>query len=126
MKRRHHKYGAKPQYVINDRGPIDAARLTAEQKKQLVKQGAIYFHSKKEAERWLQLRFLEKINEISNLRRQEPFELTIKVKYCADFVYDDPVHGPTVEDSKGMRTREFKQKKKAFLNQHPDYRFLET
>lgn len=65
----------------------------------------IRFDSRKEANRFYQLRLLERAGEISNLRRQVEYELipaqktpagraVRPVKYVADFVYDD--HGKMV------------------------------
>lgn len=85
----------------------------------------IRFDSHKEANRFYQLRLMERAGEISNLRRQVEYELipaqktpagraVRPVKYVADFVYDD--HGKTVvEDVKGVKTREFKIKSKLML-----------
>lgn len=85
----------------------------------------IRFDSRKEANRFYQLRLMERAGEISNLRRQVEYELipaqktpagrsVRPVKYVADFVYDD--HGKTVvEDVKGVKTREFKLKSKLML-----------
>ena len=85
----------------------------------------IRFDSRKEANRFYQLRLMERAGEISNLRRQVEYELipaqktpagraVRPVKYVADFVYDD--HGKTVvEDVKGIKTREFKIKSKLML-----------
>lgn len=85
----------------------------------------IRFDSRKEANRFYQLRLMERAGEISNLRRQVEYELipaqktpagraVHPVKYVADFVYDD--HGKTVvEDVKGVKTREFRIKSKLML-----------
>lgn len=82
------------------------------------------FDSKKELERWCQLKLLEKGGVISDLKRQVGYELipkqTFKGKrirpcmYYADFVYT--MKGETiVEDTKGVRTKEYKIKKKLML-----------
>ena len=85
----------------------------------------IRFDSRKEANRFYQLRLMERAGEISNLRRQVEYELipaqktpagraVRPVKYVADFVYED--HGKTVvEDVKGVKTREFRIKSKLML-----------
>ena len=123
---RWHKYGAKPQYVLDDRGPFEAASLSDAQKEHLIEQGAIYFQSKKEAERWLQLRFLEKIGQIKNLKRQVQYKINVPQVYKADFTYDDSEHGFTVEDSEGYRTAEYKRKIKALQKEYSWIRFIET
>lgn len=81
----------------------------------------ITFDSKKEANRWGELRLLEQAGQISELRRQVPFELVVGcmkiAKYIADAVYVE--NGQTVvEDCKGYRTREYRLKKKLMLACH--------
>lgn len=95
----------------------------------------IDFDSKKEGMHWLLLKDKERSGEISNLRRQVPFELLpaiyedevvhLKTKdktvtklvqrpvtYIADFVYVDKDGNTQVEDTKGFKTPEFILKKK--------------
>lgn len=86
------------------------------------------FDSKREAERWQELRLMEKAGLIQNLQRQVKYELIPPYKdgkktilrgcsYIADFQYEE--NGRlVVEDSKGMQTPEYKIKKKlmAWLN----------
>lgn len=101
----------------------------------------ITFDSKKEARRWKELRLLEDAGEIKDLKRQVRYELiptqkepdtigsrggTIKgkvierkVEYIADFVYVDTKTGETVvEDTKGIRTPDYKIKRKLMLWVH--------
>jgi hypothetical protein len=66
--------------------------------------------SKKEARRWMELCLLQRAGEISDLKRQVPFELIPKqegeraVKYIADFVYTE--NGKqVVEDVKSPATK---------------------
>ena len=100
----------------------------------------ITFDSKKEARRWQELKLLEQAGEISDLRRQVPYELIPKqtekvvrystktgkrlqdgektleraVYYVADMVYTRD--GKTiVEDTKGFRTQEYILKRKLML-----------
>lgn len=95
------------------------------------------FDSRKELQRWLELRLLERSGEIIDLRRQVKFELipaqrepdtygkrggVIKgkviehgVNYVADFVYKDKQGNTVVEDTKGMRTKEYVIKRKLML-----------
>lgn len=97
----------------------------------------ITFDSKKEAERYAELKLLEKAGEIQHLRLQQPFTLipaqyeTVErygkngkrladkqkcifrpVNYIADFVYLDKDGKMIVEDTKGFRTKEYIIKKK--------------
>lgn len=98
------------------------------------------FDSRKELQRWLELRLLERSGEIKDLRRQVRFELipaqrepdtegkrggVIKgkviehgVNYVADFVYKDKDGRTVVEDTKGMRTKEYVIKRKLMLYMH--------
>lgn len=82
------------------------------------------FDSKREYERWVELRLLEKAGEISNLRRQQRYRLLPAqynrarnerpVDYIADFVYQK--NGRTVvEDVKGKKTRDYIIKRKLML-----------
>lgn len=75
----------------------------------------ILFDSKREAERYCQLKILLKAGIITNLELQPAYEIRIKGKkictYFADFRYIE--NGNTViEDSKGFRTKEYILKKK--------------
>lgn len=104
----------------------------------------ITFDSKREYNRYCELKLLEKAGEISNLRRQVKFVLIPaqyektseryargrkkgelkqgrlierECAYMADFVYID--HGEkVVEDTKGMRTKEYIIKRKLMLQKY--------
>ena len=103
-----------------------AARTSKYHAKKTVVDG-IEFDSAKEAKRYAKLRALEDAGKIQGLRLQVPFELLpsfecegVKyrgMKYIADFVYyRNGVR--VVEDVKGVKTPEYKLKKKlmAYLN----------
>ena len=87
----------------------------------------ISFDSKHEANRWIELTWMERAGEISDLKRQVKFVLIPaqringklverEVAYYADFVYTDKASNLTVvEDAKGVRTEVFKIKKKLML-----------
>ncbi len=74
----------------------------------------IMFDSKKERDRWEELRVMQKRGKITDLRRQVPFELIPNqrgedgkiveraIKYIADFVYAKDGQD-VVEDVKGYR-----------------------
>lgn len=92
----------------------------------------IRFDSKREAERYSELKLMEKANMISGLQLQPVFELQAKFKhngkteraitYIADFQYVQ--NGKTVvEDVKGMKTDVFNIKRKMFLYKYPDIDF---
>ena len=102
------------------------------------------FDSHKEARRWEELLLLQRAGKISDLQRQVKYELIPaqyetyeryskkgirlkdgarllerKVEYVADFVYTDAETGETiVEDSKGMRTKDYIIKRKLLLAVH--------
>jgi hypothetical protein len=114
----------------------------------------ITFDSKKEANRYRELKLLEKAGEICCLRLQVPFELIPAqyeetgevytkgankgkpkrgkciekaVTYIADFVYyNSDATVRTVEDVKGMRTPAYIIKRKLFRWRYPDYEFREV
>ena len=94
------------------------------------------FDSKREAKRYCELKLLERAGEIRHLRRQEKFllipsqyEEVVDAKgkpkqkciekecvYIADFVYQDARTGElVVEDTKGVRTKEYIIKRKLML-----------
>lgn len=94
-------------------------------KNQKVLVNGIRFASKKEANRYIELKWLEKTNKIKELELQKKFELQPSYKienhtirpicYYADFYYYDILKGKyIVEDTKGYRTEVYKLKKKLF------------
>lgn len=99
------------------------------------------FDSRKEARRYSELLILQRAGEISGLQRQVKYvlipsqrepdavgkrggivkgkTLEREVSYIADFVYTDKRTGETVvEDSKGMRTKDYIIKRKLMLYVH--------
>lgn len=88
----------------------------------------IEFDSVKEAHRYCELKLMQRAGVISDLQLQVPFELIPTqridgklaekaVNYVADFVYKQ--NGQTVvEDTKGMRTRDYIIKRKLMLYVH--------
>lgn len=104
----------------------------------------IVFDSMKEAHRWEQLLLLQKAGKIVELQRQVSYELLPaqyetyeryskkgdrlkdgqrllerKVEYIADFVYHDVETGELiVEDTKGVRTKDYILKRKLLLLVH--------
>ena len=86
------------------------------------------FDSVKEFSRWQELKLLQRAGEIYELRRQVPYVLIPsqkdengrvierEVKYIADFTYRSMKdHRLVVEDTKGMKTREYIIKRKLML-----------
>ncbi len=79
------------------------------------------FDSKREAQRWHQLKLEQRAGLIINLQRQVPFELTVNgrkvAKYVADFTYMRDGEAIT-EDVKGARTAVYILKSKLMLACH--------
>lgn len=83
----------------------------------------INFQSFREANRYKELKLLERAGKIDKLRLQVPFELQpayeidgekrLPIKYVADFVYTEDGK-MVVEDSKGFQTQVYKIKRKMF------------
>lgn len=89
----------------------------------------ITFDSKKEANRYGQLKLLQRAGKIGELKMQERFELFPAQRidgkvverpwvYVADFVYIDEAGRRIVEDAKGVRTKDYIGKRKAMLAIH--------
>ena len=90
------------------------------------------YASKREAKRAAELRTLEAVGDIRNLREQVPFLLIPKqdgeraCSYTADFVYDERIQAAwpdegwasVTEDVKGVRTEAYRIKRKLMLFVH--------
>lgn len=96
----------------------------------------ITFDSMKEANRYRELKLLEKVGEISNLVLQpvyvlqESFEYKGKkiraIKYIGDFEYIEVKTGNKVlEDTKGFKTKDYLIKVKLLKSKYPDIDFRE-
>ena len=79
----------------------------------------------KEANRWCELKLLERAGKIQHLQRQVKYHLIPKqegereVCYIADFVYHNAEDGKlVVEDVKGKRTKDYIIKRKLMLWVH--------
>lgn len=81
----------------------------------------ITFASRREANRYSELRLLERAGEIQNLRLQVPYRLEVNgvlvCKYLCDFQYEEKGK-EVVEDCKGMRTPLYVVKAKLMLAVH--------
>ena len=81
----------------------------------------IVFDSKKEANRYGELKLLRDGGRITDLELQRSFDLIVNgmriCTYRADFSYVDE-SGPVVEDTKGFKTEEYRLKKKLMLAIH--------
>ena len=96
----------------------------------------IKFASKGEARRYCELLLLQRAGQIKNLRLQPSYTLqesftafsgkrVLPIRYVADFEYIDVATGrTTVEDFKGVSTKEFIIKMKMFLKRYQDYVYM--
>jgi hypothetical protein len=79
----------------------------------------INFHSTWEADRYSELRIMEKAGLISQLKLQVKYPLKVNgaivSNYIADFVYYDRERNEITEDAKGVKTPEYRLKKKLLL-----------
>ena len=84
------------------------------------------FDSRREADAWLQLVERERRGEITELRRQVPFDLccptpgddAVVAQYLADFTWREHDGVFVVADAKGIRTPVFRLKAKWMALQH--------
>lgn len=90
------------------------------------------YASGREAKRAFDLKLMEKMGEITDLKEQVRFELIPnqfdgltgkhllerKIDYIADFVYRDRLDFKVVEDTKGFRSKEYIIKRKLMLFCH--------
>jgi len=106
--------------VLDKSARETAARLAKPSKYKAVKTtvDGIVFDSKKEAQRYHELRLMEKAGEISGLITQPEYDLEapgggLVGRYLADFTYfDKKINGVVVEDVKGFKTALYRWKKK--------------
>lgn len=96
----------------------------------------VVFASKKEANRYLELKLLLKGKQIQDLVLQPKYllqegftvlftrEKIRPIYYIADFSYSEE-EKKIVEDCKGVRTKEFLIKRKLFLKRYRGLRFVE-
>ena len=79
----------------------------------------IKFPSKKECQRYKQLKQLQELGEIAFFLRQVPFHLSGGVKYVCDFLIFWSNGEVTIEDVKGMKTDLYRAKKKMVEATYP-------
>ncbi len=95
----------------------------------------VTFDSRREANRWLELRLLARSGQITDLERQPAFVLLDDfvyrgrkvrgITYRADFRYKMGGQD-VVEDVKGFLTKDYQLKKKLFLAKFPELHHIET
>lgn len=99
--------------------------MTSKYRNKPAETDGIRFASRKEARRYGDLKLMERIGEIHDLRLQPRFPLRVNGKlictYVADFQYTTKSGLRIVEDAKGYRTREYIHKSRLFeaLNGFP-------
>ena len=97
----------------------------------------ILFDSKREADRYCELKLLERAGKIKDLQLQYRFVLQPSfrkngktvgaITYVADFVYLDLERlRNVVEDAKGYKTEGYKLKKKMFEYKYPELTIVEV
>ena len=113
--------------------------------RKVITSDGIVFDSRRESVRWTQLKLLERAGKITNLKRQVKYVLvpaqyeSVSMKdyiksggkktkgklierecsYIADFVYwDNETNEIVVEDTKGVRTKDYVIKRKLMLKEY--------
>jgi len=79
----------------------------------------IKFHSRKEANRYIDLKRLKLAGEVDFFLRQVPFHLGGGVKYLLDFMVFWTGGEVTFEDVKGFKAAMYTTKKKLVESQYP-------
>lgn len=78
--------------------------------------GGLSFASKREANRFAELKLMERAGLVRDLQVQHRFKLEVNgqliCSYVADFTYRDPSDRLVTEDAKGVETDIFKLKRK--------------
>lgn len=96
----------------------------------------ITFDSRKEANKYCELKMLKQAGMITDFELQPEFELqpgyrdkngkwVRPIKYIADFRVHYPDGRVVVIDTKGYKTKEYQLKKKMLLYRYPDIEFVE-
>lgn len=147
LEKKENKYSYVPNMAKNreKKVNIEQKRVISEKKKHKYSAKAtevdgIRFDSKREAERYQQLKLMESSGEIRYLARQKTFILQPSfvdnegnrqraINYVCDFFYYEPDTGKwIVEDVKSNYTKTmpvYRIKKKMFLLHYPEYKFVE-
>lgn len=116
LKRKGQFYGT-ARIVESDAKPIQKIEKQHKYRANATTVDGIRFASEKEANRYGELKLLEKAGKISKLELQVPYKLVVEETYLADFRYLEN-GSEVVEDVKGCLTREYKRKRKAMKKQH--------
>lgn len=104
------------QYRALKKSSIQKKNKYGAKKKQV---DGITFHSTWEADRYSELKIMAKAGLITHLKLQVKYPLKVNgalvSNYIADFVYYDSESNEITEDAKGVKTPEYKLKKKLLL-----------
>lgn len=114
---------------VNPLSPVEQGPKISKYNNQKTPAFGIMFASKKEANRYEQLRLMESGGVVKDIQIQVRYRLEVNglhiCDYIADFVYFDKLSRPgrdpwkqVVEDTKGIRTAAYKLKKKLMLAIH--------
>lgn len=80
----------------------------------------ILFDSKLESRRYGELKLLLKAGQIKSFKRQPSFLFESGIRYRPDFIVWGLDGIPWVEDSKGVKTKEFSLKQRIWKSEYPD------
>ena len=102
-------------------------------------QDGIRFDSQKEANRYWEIKMMERAGKVKNVQLQPRFVLQEnfehngkkhrEISYVADFMYEDEQGKTIVEDVKSAMTKKlpvYRMKKKMLLYKYPNIFFIET
>ncbi len=96
--------------------PVKTSRTNTKYRNRRTEVDGITFDSKKESERYSELKILERAGAIKNLTLQPRYPIIVNdIKICtyvADFTYQTRLGETLVEDVKGMRTQVYIIKRK--------------
>lgn len=127
------KYGAKRCWVTPS-GQLVEHAATIHDLRERRSEGWILFSSKKEAARFIALKCMLSVKEINNLGVQPKFELFGKNgskigTYTPDFYYEcrgEKIIEEIKGNSRTAASRDYVLRKKLFLDNYPQYKFIES
>lgn len=116
---------------------IDVGEKESKYKSRKVTLDGITFPSQKEADKYAELKILQRAGEVARLEMQPEFILQEgyrdgkgkrhrPIKYRADFRVTYRDGRVEVIETKGYRTEAYRMKKKMFLARYPDINFVEV
>jgi hypothetical protein len=122
--------------TVEEYRALTAGKKPSKYRNKKTKVDGITFDSQAEANRYSELKALQQAGAIQWFIRQPRFllqegfqkgDITFgKIEYVADFLICWADGSITVEDVKGMRTREFSMKRNMFEKRYPTLRLVEV